>query len=202
LAGLTRPLGAALVVAVLVSVLVWLVEERARGPVPDGSVRRRRAVAGAVLAPLGLVAYLAYVGWAERRPLGYLDAAEQWGNGVDGGRGFLAWTLSMLVSSRVLLGMAVVLGLVLLSAAMWKTRPSRYPVGVFVFTMSAVLISLGTTGYFGSRPRYLLPVFTLLLWPAVAAARLTAPRLVLVLTVLATSSAAYGTIWLLGPGPP
>jgi hypothetical protein len=45
-------------------------------------------------------------------------------------------------------------------------------------------------------------VFTLLLWPAVAAARLTSPRLALVLTILATASAGYGAIWLLGPGPP
>ena len=107
LAGLTRPLGAALVIAVMVSVLTWLAEEQARGPVPDGSVRRRRAMAGAALAPLGLVAYLGYVGWAEHRPLGYLDAARQWGNGVDGGRAFLAWTFTMLVSTRALLGVAL-----------------------------------------------------------------------------------------------
>ena len=108
----------------------------------------------------------------------------------------------MLGSTRMLLGVAVVLGLVLLGAAAWKTRPSRYPVGVFVFTASAVLLSLCTAGYFGSRPRYLLPVFTLLLWPAVAAARMTSPRSRLVLTILATASAGYGAIWLLGPGPP
>jgi hypothetical protein len=202
LAGLTRPLGAALVAAVMVSTLAWLVQERGGGPVPDGSLSRRRAAMGALLAPLGLLAYLGYVGWAERRPLGYLNAAERWGNGVDGGRRFLAWTLAMLDSTRMLLGVAVVLGLVLLGAAAWNTRPSRYPVGVFVFTASAVLLSLCTAGYFGSRPRYLLPVFTLLLWPAVAVARLTSPRLALVITILATASAGYGAIWLLGPGPP
>jgi hypothetical protein len=202
LAGLTRPLGVALVAAVMVSALAWLVQERGRGPVPGGSLPRQRAAIGALLAPLGLLAYVGYVGWAERRPLGYLDAAERWGNGVDGGRRFLTWTLALLGSTRMLVGVAVVLGLVLLGAAAWKTRPSRYPVGIFVFTASAVLLSLCTAGYFGSRPRYLLPVFTLLLWPAVAAARLTSPRLALVLTILATASAGYGAIWLLGAGPP
>ena len=40
LAGLTRPLGVALVAAVMVSAVAWLVEERGRGPVPDGSLSR------------------------------------------------------------------------------------------------------------------------------------------------------------------
>lgn len=200
LAGLTRPLGAAIICAVLVVALVrlrsqWRSPRRARGSI-------RGPLLGALVAPSGLVAYAAYVGWSQHHPLGYFRIAGKWGNGVDGGRQFLTWTAGLVTGPRLVLGATVVAGLVLLGAAVWATRPARYPLPVFVYTSTAVLICLSTAGYFGSKPRYLLPVFTLLLWPARATGRLTTPRLVVVLAVLALSSAVYGAGWLLGPGPP
>jgi len=65
-----------------------------------------------------------------------------------------------------------------------------------------VLVSFSTSDYFGSRPRYLLPVFPLLLWPSAGLARLRLPPLVVVLVLLALASGVYGAFWLLGPGPP
>jgi hypothetical protein len=200
LAGLTRPLGAAIVVAVVVAALVEL-RARRRSAVPAARSLREPFV-GAVVAPLGLLAYVAYVDWSEHRPLAYFRLAGKWGNGVDGGQRFIAWTTDLLASSQFLLGAAVVVGLVLLGAGVWASRPTRYPLPVFVYTASAVLICMSTAGYFGSKPRYLLPVFTLLLWPAQGAARLRTSRLAFLLLVLAVSSAVYGAVWLLGPGPP
>ena len=121
------------------------------------------------------MAYLAFVALSKHRTLGYLDVASDWGNGIDGGHAFFAWLLQMLSDRSFLLGIALLLGLALLGAAVGHTASRGYPLPVFVFTLIAVLISLATSNYFGSRPRYLLPVFTLLLWPSEGLARLREP---------------------------
>jgi hypothetical protein len=65
-----------------------------------------------------------------------------------------------------------------------------------------VLISLATSNYFGSRPRYLLPVFTLLLWPSEGLATLANRRVAVILVCVAVASGIYGAVWLYGAGPP
>ena len=201
LAGLTRPLGVAVVAAVVVAAAAAVVEGRvdrqrapARGPVPLG-----RPLLAASVAPLGLIGYLAYVRWDTDGELSYFQVTGGWGNHLDGGRAFAAWVVG-LTRDQPFLGALVVAGLVLLVAAVWHTR--RYPWPVVVFTVVAVLVSVSTSSYFGSRPRYLLPVFTLLLWPSSLLVRLRTGPLVLVLVVLAVASGVYGAFWLLGPGPP
>jgi hypothetical protein len=184
------------VAAVLVAALVC-----AARPADEG--RRPRSFGGPVLAaavaPLGLVGYLAFVRWDGEGPRSYSGVTKGWENHVDGGRAFAAWTWE-LVTTRPGLGALLVAGLLLLAAAVWHTR--RYPWPVIVFTVVAVLVSFSTSHYFGSRPRYLLPVFTLLLWPSTGLARLRLPPLVLVLVLLAVASGVYGAVWLLGSGPP
>ena len=128
--------------------------------------------------------------------------ASDWGNGIDGGRAFFAWLLQLLSDGRFLLGIALLLGLALLGAAVGHTASRGYPLPVFVFTLTAVLISLATSNYFGSRPRYLLPVFTLLLWPSEGLATLADRRVGLILVCLAIASGIYGAVWLYGAGPP
>jgi hypothetical protein len=201
LAGLTRAMSAALVAAVVSAALLGT----DGGPHADTRGQadsRRRRLLGALLAPTGLVAYLAFVGWSEHRTFGYLDVANHWGNGIDGGHAFFAWILQMLGDSHFPLGIALLLGLALLGAAVGHTASRGYPLPVFVFTLTAVLISLSTANYFGSRPRYLLPIFTLLLWPSERLAKLPNLRVVLLLSCLAAASGIYGAVWLYGPGPP
>ncbi|CAM5317671.1 membrane protein [Streptomyces badius] len=71
------------------------------------------------------------------------------------------------------------------------------------YAIAIVVISLIGAGYFGSRPRLMMPAFPLLLPPAVALLRLrTTGRTAAVLAVLACASAAYGAWTLLGAGPP
>lgn len=204
LAGLTRPLGVAVVAAVLAATIVRLLSLR-RPPV---NVGHRAAVGvagpllGAVLAPMGLVGYMAYVAWSRGSPRAYLDVTEQWGNGFDGGRRFIAWTTSQFLGGPVVTGTALLTGVILLGLAVRHTAPPRYPMFIFVFTLMAVAVTLSTESYFGSKPRYLVPAFTLLLWPAVLTRRLKTWWLIALLFGLAALSAAYGAIWLLGPGPP
>jgi len=65
-----------------------------------------------------------------------------------------------------------------------------------------VVLAFVTSGYFGSKPRYLLTAFPLLLpiagWLAVRRMAWQAG----IMAVAAIVAAAYGAVWLLGSGPP
>jgi hypothetical protein len=190
LAGLTRPTGAAVVLAVMVSAA------------PAARRGDRRALAATVAAPLGLLGYLGYVALRTGDPLGYFTVTRGWDNRIDLGRAFAAWTWHRLAAPPHLAGLAVVLGLLALAAlvvALFRLRP---PVPVLVFVLAMVALSLATSGFFGSKPRYLLPAFPLLvplaLW---LEGRRSWPRRCL-LGVAAIGSVAYGAWWLTGSGPP
>ena len=209
LAGLTRPSGVAVVAAVMVAAALHLAgrsvdipRQRADGLPPPLPQRELGAAVGLVLAPLGLGGYLAFVGRQRDSLLGYLDVTHGWGNGFDGGAGFARWVWTMLLGGHPVAAVAVLLGRALLAAAVASSATRGYPTPVLVFTVVAVLLSFTTATYFGSKPRYLLPVFTLLLWPSPWLSRQPLARLLVLVGVLVTSSAAYGAFWLYGPGPP
>ncbi|MEU9198466.1 hypothetical protein [Streptomyces sp. NPDC048332] len=199
LAGLTRPSAAALIAALAISAAVTLVREY-RGGAVDGLVRRHaRMLLGVALAPLGWLAYVVFVAVREGSPFAYFDVQAQWGNSIDGGA-----ALASFIFGLPLPGM---LGLCAALAALgWLVSlcvRQRQPLPVLVYGIAVVVISLIGSGYFGSRPRLMMPAFPLLLPPAVALARLrSTARTVTVLAVLAAGSAAYGAWTLLGSGPP
>ncbi len=196
LAGLTRPMGVAVVAAVVCAALLPAAQLGR-----PGRTRARDPVLGALLAPIGLVAYVGFVGWSERRMFGYLDVANGWGNEIDGGKAKLAWTLDLL-GGDLLLGVALLLGFALLGAAVAHTALRGLPWPIFVFTLTAVLMTSAMSDYYGSMPRHLLPVFSLLLWPSERLVRLPDGRVALVLSCLAVASSVYGAVWLYGSGPP
>jgi hypothetical protein len=76
------------------------------------------------------------------------------------------------------------------------------PLPLLVYGGVVVLLALTGSGYFGSKPRLLMPAFTLLLPAAVALARWRPARAVLLVGPVALASAAYGAFWLHGSGPP
>lgn len=118
LAGLTRPVGLAVVAAVWAAGIASFVRDRgaadahgahARGhalprpaegplgrvPAPDGALDTSRAPGAAgralalLLAPLGALGYVLWVGHRTGKgPLGYLDIQAGWRNGFDGGAAF------------------------------------------------------------------------------------------------------------------
>jgi hypothetical protein len=93
-------------------------------------------------------------------------------------------------------GVGLVLGL--LATSFWQ----RQPLPLVVYSTVIVAAALATSGYFGSKPRYLLPAFPLLL---PLARRLGRQRFAVrsaVVVLLAVASSVYGATWLLGPGPP
>ncbi|NEB88860.1 hypothetical protein G3I43_32550, partial [Streptomyces anulatus] len=200
LAGLTRPTAAALIAALAITAAVTLVreyrDERRAGPVLR---RNARMIAGVALAPLGWLAYVVFVAVREGSPFAYFDVQAQWGNNIDGGRALAAFIAGLPWPAA--LGLCAALGL--LGWLVVLCVRQRQPLPVLVYAIAIVVISLIGAGYFGSRPRLMMPAFPLLLPPAVALLRLrTTGRTAAVLAVLACASAAYGAWTLLGPGPP
>ncbi|MEU4726940.1 hypothetical protein [Streptomyces sp. NPDC023588] len=192
-AGLTRPVGAAVVAAVWVAaVLAWWRGERSW-----------RTAAGALVAPMGAAAYVLWVGARTGGGLlGYLDVQAGWGNGFDGGWAFARFIGAKLASSAFLAGAGLLAGVVLV---LWLYRAcvrQPQPAPLLVYGGIVVALALCASGYFGSKPRLLLPAFPLLLPSAVALARWRTGRAALVLGAAALASAVYGAFWLNGSGPP
>lgn len=188
-AGLTRPTAAALIAAIGITALVTVVRER---KLPA------RMAAGVLLAPLGWLAYIVYVGVRESSPTAYFDVQAAWGNSIDGGVALarFIWGLPPLAA----LGLCA--ALVLLGWLVALCVRQKQPLPLLVYTIAVVVISLIGAAYFGSRPRLMMPAFGLLLPAAVALVRLRPRNQVLVLAGLALASGAYGAFTLLGSGPP
>ncbi|MFD6231253.1 glycosyltransferase family 39 protein [Streptomyces sp. NPDC060232] len=214
-AGLTRPVGAAVVAAVWVAaVLAWRSGERSRqaglplqtGPVQDAASPAwsgGRALVGALLAPAGAAAYVLWVGaHTGGGLLGYLDVQAGWGNGFDGGWAFARFVGAKLASSAWPAGLGLTTGVVLVLWLYGACVRQRQPAPLLVYCGIVVALALCASGYFGSKPRLLLPAFPLMLVPAVALARWRTRRAVLVLGAAALASAVYGAFWLNGSGPP
>ncbi|NED82762.1 glycosyltransferase family 39 protein [Streptomyces sp. SID11233] len=199
LAGLTRPSAAALIAALAISAAVTLVREY-RAVATGGIVRRNgRMLAGVVLAPLGWLGYVVFVAVREGSPFAYFDVQAQWGNSIDGGAALAAFVLGLPLPGA--LGLCAALAG--LGWLVYLCVRQRQPLPVLVYGIAVVVISLIGSGYFGSRPRLMMPAFPLLLPPAVALLRLrSTARTATVLAVLAAASAAYGAWTLLGSGPP
>ncbi|MFE4261302.1 hypothetical protein [Streptomyces sp. NPDC056883] len=192
-AGLTRPVGAAVVAAVWVAAALAL----------RGGERSRRPVAGALLAPLGAAAYVLWVGARTGGGLtGYLDVQGGWGNGFDGGLAFARFIGARLASPAFPAGIGLIAGVVLVLWLYALCVRRRQPVPLLVYAGIVVALALCASGYFGSKPRLLLPAFPLVFPPAVALARWRTGRAAAVLGAVAAASAVYGAFWLNGSGPP
>ncbi|WP_208031434.1 glycosyltransferase family 39 protein [Streptomyces cyanogenus] len=230
LAGLTRPVGVAVVAAVWTAGVVSFVRERGtrhtRGahhherapgaanvagtpaptsgaPVPPHAPAWRRAL-GMLLAPLGAAGYVLWVGHRTGKgPLGYLDVQAGWRNGFDGGYAFARFVGDKFTSfPSALAGLGLITGVALLIWLYVTGVRGRQPVTLLVYTGVVLALALCASSYFGSKPRLLMPAFPVLLPLAVALARLRASRSALVTAGLAVAAAVYGAFWLNGSGPP
>ncbi|MFH8934603.1 hypothetical protein [Streptomyces griseosporeus] len=158
-AGLTRPTGVAVAAAVTVTALLSL----RRGF--SGTPRGGRALAAALLAPLGWCGYVGWVGLRLHRWDGYFAVQRLWHNEWDGGvetlrrmRQLLMYDstpeLFLVLVTATLLGSAVLFAL-----SLWD----RQPLPLLVFSGVLLLIVLGSGGVYFPRARFLLPAFPLLL---------------------------------------
>jgi hypothetical protein len=166
-----------------------------------GALRRRsprevvRPVAAAVLAPLGMLGYWAWLWWRTGRPDAWLYVqSEQWGSRFDGG----AHTLQVLgtvatepVPLVLLVCMLAVVSAVVLTVAL---AVQRAPLPLVVHSVLATVLVVGDAGYDHVKARFLLAAFPLLLVPARALAALRAGTLVVLLTGLVVVSSWYNAV--------
>ena len=186
-AGLTRPTGAALTLAVLTAAV--LSARRSGG--------RRQWVAVA-LAPVGLVGYVTWVGVR----VGRVDAwfATQrggWHTSFDAGASTLgrAWEhladpLSTPTANAVTATIAAATALAVLMIR------DRLPWPLIVYALTILVLAIGARNLFVSIPRFLLPAFPLLFPLAARLSRLRRRLLIPLGTLAAAASATLGATWL------
>lgn len=191
LAGLSRPNGIAVAAAVLAVAAYELFTAYRRR---ESARANRRIWTGAALAPLGWCGYVLEVGFRTGDPLGgYFAVQRGWTSRFDFGIGALKVVRAMVLRPSLIplmVALLVVVAAVLLFALFALERP---PAALLVYTAVLVLITLGGSGFFESKPRFLLPAFPLLLPLACAVAKARPRAAVVVTAALAGLSFAYGT---------
>ncbi|MFE2566656.1 glycosyltransferase family 39 protein [Streptomyces mirabilis] len=201
-AGLTRPVGAAVVAALWVAAITSFVRDRSAHPAHGAPVLRRAL--GMLLAPLGAAGYVLWVGHRTGKgPLGYLDVQAGWRNGFDGGYAFARFVGDKFTSfPSALAGVGLIVGVALIVWLYVTCVRQGQPPALLVYAGIVVALALCASSYFGSKPRLLLPAFPLLLPLALTLARLRTSRSAVILGGVAMASALYGAFWLNGSGPP
>lgn len=199
-AGLNRPTALALIVALAVAVLPALRHRH------DGLARPLTAM---LIAPLGLVGYLLWVGDRMGDLGGYFALQKgAWAHTFDYGE----HTLDVLTSVAVghfdylsafpledTIGVAVVLlGLLLIPLLIHL----RLPVVLTVYTVLTFTLVLGSQQIFGNVSRYLLPAFPLFVPVALQLRGLRLPLLCTLLGIAAVASGSYAGYVLFEAGVP
>jgi hypothetical protein len=209
LAGLTRPVGLAVVAAVWAAAIMSYRRDappcagNRSATASDGTSFWTRAL-GMLLAPLGAAGYVLWVGHhTGKGPLGYLDVQAGWRNGFDGGYAFARFVADKFTSfPSALAGVGLITGVALLVWLYVVCVRQGQPLPLLVYSGVVTALALCASSYFGSKPRLLMPAFPLLLPLARALAGARTRRSAAILSGVAVVSASYGAFWLNGSGPP
>ncbi|MEU9455529.1 hypothetical protein [Streptomyces sp. NPDC048277] len=188
LAGLSRPSGFAVAAAVVAAGAYEAV--RRRGRVPLG------LWAGCLLAPAGWLGYVLWVGHRTGDLLGgYFEVQSAWNSRFDFGVGSLRFLKSLLLHGG---GFVLAADLVIVAAGVLLfclLCLDRAPLVLVVFAGVLVLVVVGGSGNFSSKPRFLLPAFPLLIPLAralVRSWRIRPAQAVLVVGALTAVSLLFG----------
>ncbi|MEU3519141.1 hypothetical protein ABZ770_28355 [Streptomyces sp. NPDC006654] len=188
LAGLSRPSGFAVAAAVVVAGAHEAVRHR-------GRVSPRLWV-GCLAAPVGWLGYVLWVGHRTGDLLGgYFGVQQAWNSRFDFGRGSLLFVKGLLVHGGGFVyaaALVIVVAGVLLFCLLCLDRA---PLALVVFAGVLVLVVVGGSGSFASKPRFLLPAFPLLIPLAralVRSWRLRPAQAVLVVGALTAVSLMFG----------
>jgi hypothetical protein len=191
LSGLTRPTAIAIVLAVMAGALIELQKRR----------RDKSALVAFLIAPLGMIGYIYWVGTQLDGWGSYFIVTDDWGNGFDGGQAFVAWITDFFKDGQPIVGLVILLAISTLIVLLWSLWRKSLPTPLFLYTLILVSLSLTTSGYFGSKPRYLLPAFPLLIPIAIHLNKGRRGNQKFVLAGIVLISFIYGAIWLTGNGP-
>ncbi|MFJ8626379.1 hypothetical protein ACIRD3_26570 [Kitasatospora sp. NPDC093550] len=199
-AGLNRPTAAALIGAVGLAALVELYRRE------SGVLR---PLAAMLMAPVGLLGYVGWVGWKTGEWGGYFRLQhDAWLHYFDWGQGTWHAIRGVLLGRNDypfafpvpdLLATLIVLTLPVLIVLLVRLRP---PLVLTAYTLATIVSVLGSLGIFGNTSRYLLPAFPLLVALAIGMRKLSWPVLAAVLGTGALASGWYGGYVLFELGVP
>jgi hypothetical protein len=182
-AGLVRPTASSLVLAVGLAALVAV-------------VRREGGVGpwlGGVLAPAGLLGYLAYVAGRTGSPDGWSRVQrEGWGWYFDGGVATAQYSWRIVRDGAPLFETATVLVLVAALPLLALAVRARLPWPLLVYGAAVVATAWGTAGLMNTKIRLLIPAFVLLVPVALWLARRRPAVAATGLATLAVASALFG----------
>ncbi|HTI25696.1 MAG TPA: hypothetical protein VL652_32200, partial [Kutzneria sp.] len=174
---------AAVVVAVGIAAVIAIVRRE------DGW----RPWVGALVSPVGLVGYLAWVGVRTGRWDGWFEVQQRgWGSQFDGGVATFKFALDALASGRSVLEVLTVglcvaaLGLVALCIR------RRVPWPLIAYGIAVLIMDLGSNGLMNSKARLMLPAFVLLIPLGQALVRRLGSTQWLTLAAVAVMSAWFG----------
>jgi hypothetical protein len=183
LAGLVRISGVALVAAVCLAAAVAIIRRRDSW----------RPWVGGVAAPLGLVAYVAWVGYRTGSPLGYFRLqARGWDDEFDWGGATARFVTRQLTDPGQLLQVVTVgcLAAAVVLLALCVLRRIEWP--LVVYALAVVALDVGSNGLMNAKIRLLLPAFVLLIPPAIGLARRRPATALAVVTGAALASGWFG----------
>ena len=188
-AGLVRPTGSSLVLAVALAALVAAVR-----------LRSGRPLVAVVLAPLGLLGYLGFVGWRMGSPTGWFAIQRTgWGSKFDGGASLATFVGRTVSGGHEVYDLAVLLALAASIALLVVAVRMRLPWPLLVYAVAVLVTVWASDGQIHSRVRLLAPAFPLLIPMAVGLARRRTGTAVAVIVAAALVSAWFGgytlTIW-------
>ncbi|PPK65857.1 hypothetical protein V5P93_000253 [Actinokineospora auranticolor] len=182
-AGLVRPTAAALILAVGLAAVVAVVRRQ------DGW----RPWVGGLVAPLGLLGYLAWVGFQTGEWNGWFALQERgWDSGFDGGKATVKFSVDVLGDGRSVLEVAtvalIVVALVLVAVAVRQ----RMPWPVLVYTVGVLVMDLCSNGLMNSKVRLMVPAFALLVPIAIGLAKRKTSTAVTALAAVAVTGSWFG----------
>jgi hypothetical protein len=188
-AGLVRPTGSALALAVALAAVVAAVRGRAARP-----------LLAALLAPAGLLVYLGVVGWRTGSPTGWFGIQRAgWGSRFDGGASLARYVGRTLTAGHELYDVVVLLTLVGSVVLLVLAVRMRLPWPLVLYTVAVLVTVWASDGQIHSRVRLLMPAFPLLIPVAVGLARRRTGTAVSAVVAAALLSAWFGgyalTIW-------
>ncbi|WP_052441573.1 hypothetical protein [Streptacidiphilus anmyonensis] len=226
LAGLTRPTGVAVAAAVMLAgamelwvrlrergtpwtlpnrlgrldSLPWFDGADIRAVTPEREPELWRPLVAIIVAPLGWVGFVAWTGLRLHTWDAYFRIQALWHSKFDFGKS-TAHDFKHLFTTAQGVGLyyPVVAGILIAAAVLFFTTVAqRQPLSFVVFTMVIMVIAFGDTAYFGSRARFLLPAFPLLIPIAAGLVRVrTRATLIAALVAGTVCSGLYGAYMLL-----
>ncbi|MFI1212674.1 hypothetical protein ACH4UV_34395 [Streptomyces sp. NPDC020802] len=199
-AGLNRPTAVALIAALTVAALLALHRRH------EDIARPWTAI---LIAPLGLVGYLLWVGNAMGDLGGYFELQDRaWAHSFDYGKHTVNVFTSMAVGNfdylfaypfADVIGAMVTLLALLLIPLLIRQRP---PLVLTVYTVLTFAMVMGSQQIFGNVSRYLLPAFPLFVSLAIRLRNVPLPLLCCLLGIMAVASGSYAGYVLFELGVP